>query len=306
MTRAGPLLVAAACSACLVAAAQEPLPADRVLPRPLEIRAVAPPTGQVDLDPPLTWLELAAGEGAQLELTLDNGADHPVSYDLDVSPVGADPDGAPVVPPDSAPVASARDWLQLADRAVQLAPGERALVWPALTVPQGTAPGGYTAAVVARPTAGAEGRLAGLVVVEVTTDPPGAPPPAVSAQLRRTGAVTAEAVVEVVPPARHAAATQGRLQVRAWYGRTVVDVDLPTTVALAGTARSQRLRFRAPLVPGPHTVQVSLTTSAGRRLTARGTGWLWSPVATAVGAVLLGLAIVAGTALRTRRARGAG
>ncbi|HEX2029170.1 MAG TPA: hypothetical protein VHF25_14345, partial [Nitriliruptorales bacterium] len=126
------------------------MPADRVLPRPLEIHAGASPTGLVDLDPPLSWLELTPGQGVQLELTLDNGAEHPVSYHLAVSPVAPGPDGAPVVRndapvvrpddapvvrPDDAPIASARDWLQLADRAVRLGPGDRALLWPAVIVP---------------------------------------------------------------------------------------------------------------------------------------------------------------------------
>lgn len=294
---------------CVVLTGAWAAPAERVPPRPVEVSEVEDaPAGEVVVEPPQLGLTLAPATAELAELRVVNGSGRDVSLSVEVSAVGAGPDGAPVVPAGDEPVPSAAEWVALPAAEVHLAPAEAAAFRPAVAVPEGTGPGGYLAAV--RFTgraggAGAEGEdaadggaggtdggadlpeIVAFVLVEVPgeDEEDGA---AVDVSVRRVDRTSAVATATLDAGRRGAVDVTGRLRVRSWYGTTLVDTSIPATLVLPTVPREREIGFRAPVVPGPYRAVVEEVAGPGVELgTASGRAWLWNPAAVIALAVLL-------------------
>lgn len=300
-------LLLALCAVLTVAWAA---PADRVPPRPVEVSEVGDaPAGEVAVEPPQLGLTLAPATAELADLQVANGSDRDVSLSVQVSAVGAGPDGAPVVSGEGDPVPSAAEWLSLPAAEVHLAPSEAAAFRPAVAVPEGTAPGGYLAAVRFTGTDdgnGAETEDAPEVVAFVLVEVPGEAgdqgedagaadggdggdgDAAVDVSVQRVDRTSAVATVTLDAGRRGEVDVTGRVQVRSWYGTTLIDTSIPSTLVLPGVPREREIGFRAPVVPGPYRVVVEEVAGPGVELgAASGRAWLWNPAAVIALAVLL-------------------
>lgn len=299
-------LLLALCAVLTVAWAA---PADRVPPRPVEVSEVGDaPAGEVAVEPAQLGLTLAPATAELADLRVVNGSDREVSLSVEVSAVGAGPGGAPVVPGEDDPVPSAAEWVALPAAEVHLAPSEAAAFRPAVAVPEGTGPGGYLAAVrftgmgdeEADGTADGEDvraadgpEVVAFVLVEVPggaqdAEDAGVGERAVDVSVRRVDRTSAVATATLDAGRRGAVEVTGRVQVRSWYGTTLIDTSIPSTLVLPGVPREREIGFRAPVVPGPYRVVVEEVAGPGVELgAASGRAWLWNPAAVIALAVLL-------------------
>ncbi len=295
--------------ACAVLSVAWIAPAGRVPPRPVEVsEADDAPAGQVVVEPAQRRLTLAPATAELAELRVVNGADHDVSLEVDAEPVGAGPGGAPVVPPDGDPVPSAADWVELPAREVHLGPSEAAAFRPAVTVPDGTTPGGYLTALRFRSSdsSGEDLEITAFVLVEVPRDGTDQPPePTVDVSLRRIDRTSAVATATFDAGARGAVDVTGALRVRSWYGTTLIDTTIPSTLVLPTVPRQRTVTLRAPVLPGPYRAIVEEVAGAGSDLQlgpASSRAWLWNPAAVIALAVVL-LVVTAWLVYRTATRR---
>lgn len=286
---------------CAVLAIAAGAPAGRVPPRPVEVSEVDDaPAGEIVVEPPQVGLTLEPATAGLVDLRVANGSDRHVSFRVEVLPVGAGPDGAPVVPAEDEPVPSAADWFEMPTLEVHVGPSEAASFRPSVTVPEGTEPGGYVAAL--RFSAQDGPQLVAFVLVDV----PGSGDDSederdVSVSLRRVDRTSAVASATLDAGSRGAVAVTGNLRVRSWYGSTLIDTPIPLTIVLPTVPRVRRVGFRAPVLPGPYRVVAEDVGAPGLGFgEASARAWLWNPAAVIVLAVLLLLATV-GLLYRTVR-----
>lgn len=277
-------------------------PAERLPAGPLVVESAPdPPAGVVGIEPGVARVRAQPGRSVQPEFLITNGSNSPLDLGLTVAPVVPAPDGAPRVTlaheSSASVVPSAAAWIALPASRLHLDPGERARFRLTISVPSQTEPGGYVTALRVTPPAGSvyasqeNPEVVAFLLVEVPDVPNGTPPGITATPaLARSGLSGAEARVRL--DAEQSGVVAGRLTVGAWWGATLVEVIIPPTVVLLAAPRTQQVGFRAPVLPGPYHLVVSLETASGEMLSVRTTAWLWNPLATLI--VLLVLLLVAG------------
>ncbi len=278
-------------------AASRPAPAERLPPGPLVVESASEaPAGVVGIEPGVARVRVEPGLSVQPEFLITNGAGSALDLGLTVTPVVPAADGTPRVAETSddsgSAVPSAASWVALPASGLHLDPGEHARLRPTISVPAQAEPGGYATAIRVATKPGsiaaeqANAQVVTFLLVEVTSISGRANPGVVATPaLARSGLAGAEARVRL--DAEQSGVVAGRLTVGGWWGGRVVDVSIPPTVVLLAVPRTQQVGFRAPLLPGPYHLVAWIETSSGETLTARATAWLWNPLATLIGLLVL-------------------
>ncbi len=279
------------------AAPRTAAPAERLPPGPLVVESASePPAGVVAIEPGVARVRVEPGLSVQPEFLITNGANAALDLGLAVAPVVPAPDGTPrAAETDEDPasaVPSAANWVALPASGLHLDPGERARLRPTISVPAQAEPGGYVAAIRVATKAGSIAAEQGnpqvvtFLLVEVPSiSGRAAPGIVVTPALARSGLADAQARVRL--DAEQSRVVAGRLTVGGWWGAPVVDVAIPPTIVLLAVPRAQQVGFRAPLLPGPYHLVAWIETSSGETLTVRATAWLWNPLATLIGLLVL-------------------
>ncbi len=287
--RRSPVLIALVGATLLGAA-----PAGSVLPRPAEIRSLAPDAGDdLVLTPAVSIVALGPNEGATVSHLLANGGDATLDLDLAAVPVVPGRSGEPV--PSQAGGGGAISFL-LADDAVQVGPREVATLTSALRA--GPALDGWEAFRVSATTSGA---APGTAVQGYVVAGPAAPPPAVGVTARLDGAATPLSLEVVIdnPGARHAVVDL-RVRVGAWWGPTVLDRTVRDVLVWPGASRTLTVPLTGETVPGRYGVEVVAADRHGPSAHATASAWVWrqSLLAIVAAALVLVTALLVWRALR--------